>query len=325
MLLARRLHRRFKHHSTGCVGDAADKQWIDLQAPIGQHCVGPGKLQRVGGAGAQGLGQVVGLALGVKSKAAGPGACTLGAQQLHQPDGHQVFGAGQRGAQGDGAIGAAIVVLRVPGAHVFHGCVVDQCVGLHTGLDSPGVHKGLVARARLAPALSDVVELVAVEIKTSHQGAHFAVVRVQRHKGTFSLRPLGHRPVFALLQHAHHRTALDTQAACGFVRQRGLHLAQAQAFGLDALAIGQHQAHAFGGHAGHDGQTQGVIIVIVGEHVRHARLGIGQVSGQGFIPFGPAPGLTQLMLHQRAAQGGVGSLLFGCAQGSDHAQARGVS
>src|SRR5882672_11018567 len=119
-------------------------------------------------------------------------------------------------SQAHGALISAVVVLRFPhlpagqrGVH-HDGSVVDDGGRRKALLEGRGIDEGLEARSRLPPGLSDVVELVAVEIESSDERTHCAVLRIRRYERTLGVRDLDDLPVvLTVLLNAYHGAGSD--------------------------------------------------------------------------------------------------------------------
>ena len=125
--------------------------------------------------------QVGRVLLGVEAEARDVVLRVLRADRLQDADRDHVLRLGERRAQAHRPFELAVVVLRLPGlAAGVRGVeeqrrVVDHRRRREALLERRRVDEGLEARARLAPGLRDVVELVAGEVEAADQRADRAV------------------------------------------------------------------------------------------------------------------------------------------------------
>ena len=119
----------------------------------------------------------------------------------------------------------------------------------------------------------------------------------------------------------HHCAAAYLHLRPGFVGQARSHRFQTLAGdGNDVTGL-QHGHHLARAGFQHHGRAQVVVVGVLGQGFRHARIHQARVGRQVDEGLGPAVHLTQLELHQAAAQRAVGSHLVSRVDGDVHVQA----
>src|SRR5581483_3890782 len=135
---------------------------------------------------------------------------------LKNPDRHQVLGFGKRCAHTDRTIERPVEISRLPLDRArFAGidcdrCIVDDGGRGETLLQSCRVDKWLETRARLTARLSDMIELVTVEVEAADQRPNRAGIGVKRYECRLDFGQLHDLPValFVLL-HANQGAPLE--------------------------------------------------------------------------------------------------------------------
>ena len=186
----------------------------DTETTVGEHGVGSGHLPGGYRPGAQGHGQVGRMFVGVETEAGDIVLRVAGTDGLQDTDRNHVFRFHQSGAHAHRAIVLAVVVFRLPGlragfARGNHQWFVSHYAArVETFFQGGGIDEGFETRTGLPPGLRDMVEHVAVEVKTTDQGANAAVLWREGDKGGFNFGQLADLPLsFIVLEQAHDRTA----------------------------------------------------------------------------------------------------------------------
>jgi hypothetical protein len=243
-------HRRLRldQHLVLVVGDAGDQVGIDAVAAVGEHRVGGRHLHRRDRAGAQRHRQVGRMLFALEAEIADPFLAVARADRLQDADRHHVLGLHERAPHRHRALEAAVVVLGLPGLAAGGAGVeeqrgvVDHGGGREALFERGRVDEGLEARARLAPRLRDVVELVLAEVEAAHHGLDGAVARIQGDEGTFDLGQLGDLPgVLGRARDADHGAAADLDVGRRLVRQARLRRTETFAGDLEHVAVGAHR------------------------------------------------------------------------------------
>ena len=289
---------------------------VDAVAAIGKHRIAHHHLQRRDRARTQRHGQVGRVAFSIEAKTGDPLLRILGTHRLQDTDGDHVFRFGQGGAQRHGAFKLAVVVLGLPrlaagdaGIKEQRG-IVDDGRGREAFFQSRRVNEGLEARARLAPGLGDVVELVLVEVKAADQGANGAIARVDGDKRTLDLGQLRDFPrVLRCLDDTDEGAGPQLDVGRCFVGQARLHGLEAIAGDLQHFAVLAHGAHfARRGFQHHRGQ-QVAFVALVDQGIVNRVFEFARVGRQVDEALGAAVVLPQLIVHDAAAQRLVGHFL----------------
>ena len=167
-----------------------------------------------------------------------------------------------------------------------------------------------------------MVELVLVEVKSTHQSANGAVAGIQRHKGAFDLRQLRNLPgALGRLDHTYHRTPADLDVGRGFVAQPGLRGLEAIAGDLQRVPVGTCCNDFAWRGLQHHGREHVAVVRVVGQGVFNRILDFLGGIGQGHELLGAPVLLAPLIVHDPSAQGAVRGLLLCGIQGGVHVQA----
>ena len=261
------------------------------------------------------------MLVGVEAEVRDPVLRVARRDGLQHADRDHVARARQAALERHGALEAAFVVLGLPGLAAGHAGVeeqrrvVDDGGGRKALFERRRINEGLEARARLAPGLGDVVELVLLEVEAAHQGLDGAVARVERHQGAFHLGQLGGLPAVALAHHADDGAGANLDRRRGPGRQAPLRGAQAGAGDLHRVAALGHRRDLARVDIDHHRCRHVADVRVVSQHVADGLLALLGALGQVDELLGAAIGLAALVVQDAPAQRLVGGRLVGRQDG----------
>ena len=167
-----------------------------------------------------------------------------------------------------------------------------------------------------------MIKLVLLEVEAADQGAQGARLGNQGHEGAFHLGQLRDFPgVLGRLDHPDHGTGTDLDVGrCLGVQARFGRL-EAFARDLDLLAVGTGRQDLARVGIQHHGGEHVSVVGVVGQGVVNGVFTVLGVGGQGHELLGAAVLLAALVVHDAAAQRGVGGFLFAGIDGGVDVQA----
>ena len=300
---------------------------VDAKAAVGKHRVASREFPGRDAAGAERHGEIGRMLGGVEAEAADIILGKLRRDVLQHADRDHILRTREPLAQGHRTAVFTVVIFWLPGltagdaGRKIKRLVGDDMAGAVATLERGRVDEGFEARARLALALSDVVELVAVEVEAAHQRANRAVARVDGHQGGLHLGHLCDLPALvAVVADAHDGAAADAARLRRLVGQHRRGKAQAVGADGDFLAAAVYLDLLGRGLQHHRGEEI-IVVAVLGEHFVEL-LVRGAVRCQAGEGLGATVAMAPVIVRHSLAQCGVGSLLVLARDGGEDAYAQ---